>query len=365
MNILLINTSRIWGGNEKWTHMAAHELSKRHNVSLVYRNRLLGETFDLDKYRLPFLNKLDIYTLYILKKIILDRKIEILISTNRKFFLLGASAAASTGCKHFVRCGIVWHVPNTFYYRRLFQNHIHGIIVNAQAVKNSLLQSGFIDPKKIHVIYNGLDTRKLDQTVIPEGSASHPFTVVSSGELVPRKCHDLTIKAFASFLHQNPESDARLILLGKGKQEKELKLLTSKLGIQTRVEFTGFLNNPYPALASADIMVSASQNEGISNAVLEAMYLRVPVISTPAGGIEEAVTHGENGFLFSLEDSSELADLMNLAYQIRENHLRSMGEKARVTVIKKFSSWKMGSELERALEMPPMLHNKQRTSTET
>ena len=361
MNILFINTSRIWGGNEKWTQMAAHELSRKHNVSLACRSSLLEEKLELDKVRLPFLNKFDLYTLYKLKKIISDRKIDIIISTNRKFFLLGAIAAALTGCQHFVRCGIVWHVPDTFYYRRLFQNHIHGIIVNAHAVKNSLIKSGVIEQKKIHVIYNGLDTHKLDQTDIPERSASHPFTVVSSGEMVPRKGHDLIIKAFAGFLHKNPESKARLILLGKGRQEKELKLLASKLGIQTKVEFTGFLNNPYPILGSADIMVSASQNEGISNAVLEAMYLGIPVISTPAGGIEETINHGENGLLFSPGDGKELADLMDFAFQARGDHLRSIGKKARITVAKNFSSSKMGSELERALKTA---YNKQMSSTE-
>jgi len=363
MNILFINTSRIWGGNEKWTQMATQELSKRHNVSLAYRTSLLGEKFDLDKFRLPFLNKFDIYTLYNLKKIIADRKIDMLISTNRKFFLLGAIAAALTGCKHFVRCGIVWHVPDTFYYRRLFQTHIHGIIVNAHAVKNSLLKSGVIEQKKIHVIYNGLDTSKLDQTDIPERSASHPFTVVSMGELVPRKGHDLIIKAFAGFLDKHPESNARLVLLGKGKQEKELKHLSSKLGIQTKVEFTGFLNNPYPVLVSADIMVSASQNEGISNAVLEAMYLGIPVISTPAGGIEETIDHGKNGFLFTQGDSKELADLMDFTFQTRGNHLRSIGKKAQKTVTSNFSSSKMGDELEKALEMT-IPHNNQQANTE-
>ena len=349
MNILFINTSKIWGGNEKWTHMAVHELAKSNNVSLAYRSKSLGEHFSVCRCKLPFLNRFDIYTLLKLIAYIKEKGIQVVVSTNRKFFLWGGIAARLSGCRHLVRCGIVWKVPDTKYYKFLFKNFIDGIIVNAQPVRSELAKSRFIDPQKIHLVYNGLDVEKLDQAKSGKVDKVFDFTVVSCGELVHRKGHDIIIKAFAAFLSNAPNTRVGLVIMGKGKQEEYLKKLATELGINDKVIFTGFLDNPYPLLCGADLFISASSNEGLANALLEAMYLELPVITTAAGGAGDIIEHGRNGFLVDRGNHEQLARLIEHIYLCDKEKLGRISKAGRRTILDRFSIERMAEELQRIL----------------
>jgi len=346
MNILFINTSKIWGGNEKWTHMAAHALAGKHKVFLAYRSSNLGRRFSLTKKRFGFVNRLDCLTLCQLVHYIRKNSIDIVVSTNRKYYLLGGMAAGWAGCRHFVRCGIVWGVPDSLYYRYLFTRLIHGIIVNASPVKDELLKSNFIFQDRIHLIYNGLDLDRLEQGQREAHEKPFPFTVVSSGELVPRKGYRLLIESFAYFLKQTGITDAGLVIMGKGRQEAELKTLAESLGVKDRVLFTGWLDNPYPLLGKADLFVTLSSNEGISNALLEAMYLKIPVISTAAGGTGDVIQSGYNGILAKYEDVSSLAGLYAKFYEQDPSELKRMTRAARQSVEERFSMQEMVRSLE-------------------
>ncbi len=347
MNILFINTSKSWGGNEKWTFLAAHALSSRHNVHLAYRSHELSKSWAVPiKKRFPFYNRFDCLTLFWLARYLKKNKIDIVVSTNRKYFQLGGLAARLAGCKHFVRCGIVWSIPNNVYYKLLFTKLIDGILVNAFSIKDELLKTDFIAEEKVHVIYNAVDMDKLDRAQGVSADKPFPFTVISSGELVPRKGFGLLIESFAQFLKAYGIQDAGLIIIGKGRQENELKTLSEKHGIADKTIFTGWQDNPYPLLCQADLFVSLSRNEGISNALLEAMYLKVPIISTSAGGTKEIVSHGYNGFLVERADVETLVVLYKKVYQLDQLGRNNMVLAARETVLEHFSTQQMVSSLE-------------------
>ena len=98
----------------------------------------------------------------------------------------------------------------------------------------------------------------------------------------------------------------------------ELRGLVEKLGITEQVHFTGFLANDalLELLAAAHIFLHPSETgpdgnqEGVPNSLLEAMSTGLPVLATHHGGIPEAVTDGESGFLVSERDASGLASAM-------------------------------------------------------
>lgn len=346
MNILFINTSKMWGGNEKWTHMAVHELAKSNNVSLIFRSRRLGERFSVNQRRFPFLCRLDFYTLFKLTSYIRKQGVQIVLSTNRKFFLLGGVAARLAGCRHVVRCGIVWKVPETKYYKVLFEKFVDAVIVNAEPVRARLVRSSFIGEHKVHLVYNGLDVEKLDKAGGGKLNKPFDFTIVSSGELIHRKGHAIIIRAFAEFLNKSPNTRAGLVIMGRGKQKEKLKKLSNQLGIKDRVIFTGFLENPYPMLRGADLFISASSNEGLSNALLEAMYLEIPVITTAVGGAGDIVDHGHNGFLVSHGNTEELAELIERIYCCNKEELNRVGNAGRCTVMDSFSTERMTQALQ-------------------
>ncbi len=345
MNILFVNASRIWGGNEKWTHMAVHELAKANNVFFAYRSPELGRQFSVAGIRLPFLNRLDFFSLVRLASYIKKNSISILVSTNRKFYLLGALSARLAGCRHFVRCGIVWKVPESIYYRTLFTKFVDGIIVNAEPVRARLARTPFIDEGKVHLVYNGLDVKKLDEARGVELDKPFAYTIVTMGELISRKGHAMLIRSFARFVKRQQETGVGLVIIGKGKQKAKLMNLSRELEVADRVVFTGFMENPYPLLAAADLYVSASANEGLSNSLLEAMYLKIPVITTRAGGVEDIINHGHNGFLVD-DDEESFSRLFEDTLDTSPDLLKNMGVEAYRTVAARFSLSEMARQLE-------------------
>jgi glycosyltransferase involved in cell wall biosynthesis len=89
-------------------------------------------------------------------------------------------------------------------------------------------------------------------------------------------------------------------------------------------------------LRAADILVLPSLSEGLSNAVLEAMAMAIPVVATRIGGLEEQVADGVTGVLVAPGNAGALAD--GLDALIRDAHLqRAMGERGRASVEQRFS----------------------------
>ncbi len=81
-----------------------------------------------------------------------------------------------------------------------------------------------------------------------------------------------------------------------------------KLGIDDRVKFLGKSNQVYQILCYSDLFLLPSASESFGLAALEAMMMRVPVISTNVGGLPEVNIDGESGYLFGLGDVSNMAD---------------------------------------------------------
>lgn len=136
------------------------------------------------------------------------------------------------------------------------------------------------------------------------------YTVVAAGRLVEQKNHANLFYAFKDFLHKYP--DYTLHLYGEGDMEQELRELAEQLGIQQNVVFEGFHSNILDEIRDAGMYVLSSDYEGISNSLLEAMGMGMPVISTdcPAGGSKMCIQNGVNGILVPVAKSEELAAAM-------------------------------------------------------
>ncbi len=133
------------------------------------------------------------------------------------------------------------------------------------------------------VIYNMCDidrVRALGQSPIPEKFASffEKPALVSVGRLNPEKGHWHLLRAFERVSRR--ETDARLVILGKGPLERELLRLRDGLGLTDRVLFPGFQTNPLAWVAKAQAFVLPSLWEGFPNSLLEAMALGIPVVSS-------------------------------------------------------------------------------------
>lgn len=128
-------------------------------------------------------------------------------------------------------------------------------------------------------IYNPVDVEFLNKSAT-EYPVEPKDYIVHIGKFKPVKRHDLLLNAY-----KHSEVSNSVVLLGKGKTETEIGKLANKLNITEKVIFAGFQSNPYPYLDKAKLMVVSSDYEGFSIAILEAIALGIPVVSTdcPSG----------------------------------------------------------------------------------
>lgn len=176
---------------------------------------------------------------------------------------------------------------------------------------------------KTTVIFNPV-TMSSDQVGMAlKTKKEHVF--VTAGRLEAVKNQTMMISAFAQFYKMSPEY--KLVIYGDGPLKEELQKRIDDLGLHAVVTLAGQTNELWEKIKVAEAFLLTSKFEGMSNALIEAMCLGLPVISTKVAGATDLIRDGENGFLIDVKDESALCNRMSrLAndLRLREN----MGVKA-------------------------------------
>jgi len=139
-------------------------------------------------------------------------------------------------------------------------------------------------------------------------------TVLWVGRLEPQKRPDLALAAVAELRRRaeaagDPVPAVRLRLCGDGSLRRRLEERVAALGLGDAVELTGFLDNPFAAMAAADLFLSTSDFEGLPNALIEAQGLGLPAVATRCPfGPDEIIDDGETGLLVPVGDAAAMAE---------------------------------------------------------
>ncbi|WP_148045494.1 glycosyltransferase family 4 protein [Salinisphaera orenii] len=163
---------------------------------------------------------------------------------------------------------------------------------------------------KFHAILPGIDFSSLDSVIksvaADVGSVDdRPFTIVQVGTICDRKNQQFTLDALTRLRMDGLERPIKLLLIGGVFDEKYLESMRSVIesrGMGISIEFLGWRGDVHKLIASSNLMVMPSRDEGVPNAVQEAMYLGVPAIVSPAGGMPEIIEHDKTGWVLSLDD---------------------------------------------------------------
>jgi len=132
--------------------------------------------------------------------------------------------------------------------------------------------------------------------------------ILATGRLTRPKGYPFLIKAY-SLISKEITND--LVILGVGEEESNLKKMVINLGLQKRVHFLGYQENPYKFMRNASLFVLSSLWESFAIVLTEAMACGVPIISTDCpSGPGEIITNGKNGTLVPPADEKALADSM-------------------------------------------------------
>jgi len=135
--------------------------------------------------------------------------------------------------------------------------------------------------------------------------------IVSVGRLNKQKNHAMLVKAFSEVLKEYP--DYTLKIYGDGKERENLERLIAITGLSDKVFLLGTQSDIHKAIVDAAMFVMSSDFEGMPNALMEAMALGLPCISTdcPCGGPAELIKNGKNGLLVPVGDIVALSYAMN------------------------------------------------------
>lgn len=189
-----------------------------------------------------------------------------------------------------------------------------GVITVSEGLKDDLVNNYGFEGDLVKVIYNPLVKPDIDELAMKP--VSHQWfqdkidnIIIGIGRLENQKNWPLLISTFSKFVEQR---DARLIILGEGKNRSRLEDQIRQLHLEDKVSLPGFVDNPYSYIARSRCLVMSSDWEGFGNVLVEAMAVGKPVVSTNCpSGPGEILEWGKWGELVPMNDEDRLLEALN------------------------------------------------------
>ena len=187
------------------------------------------------------------------------------------------------------------------------------IVANSEAVAADVANRERIARSRIRVIRNGVQDRPVG-TPVERASARATLGVTDDGPVVGcvgtfkrGKGQARVLAAFVEVRRRIP--DAWLVFVGDGPERPVVEEIAAAAGLE-RVVFLGSVPDARALYPGMDVLVSASDAEGLPNVVLEAAVAALPIVATSAGGTGEVVIDGRTGLLVPIDDGDRLANAL-------------------------------------------------------
>lgn len=237
-------------------------------------------------------------------------------------------------------------VPDNAATRWLYTRATARIVTTGELLRQTLVRDNGFDAERIVSIPTGVDTTRFEPG---ERAAARVALGLPAGPLVgivatlrSWKGHRYLLEAVALL----GRSDLRLVIVGDGPQRSALEAQTASLGLGAQVTFAGNQDNVLPWLQALDVFVLPSYaNEGVPQAIVQAMLCALPVVTTGVGSIGEAVQDGTTGLMVAPQEPKPLAAA--LARLLDDAALRArLGGAARLAALARFSMESMLDRME-------------------
>lgn len=175
------------------------------------------------------------------------------------------------------------------------------IIAVSEHTKNKLINTLKVNPKKIIIIPNAIDIKKINSVK----SSEEKSDIIFAGRLLDYKNIDILIKAIKILAGKNPK--IKCIIIGDGPEKSNLQKLTNQLDLKNNIIFKGFIedyNYVLSLMKSSKVFVSTSTREGFGLVAIEANALGIPVITVnhKDNAIKDLIKKSQNGFIANLNE---------------------------------------------------------------
>ncbi|HOW69235.1 MAG TPA: glycosyltransferase family 4 protein [Phycisphaerae bacterium] len=290
-----------------------------------------------------------------------DLRPEVVHTHSSKAGILGRLAARDAGVPIIVHTihGMSFNRTQSWPVQMLYRwlerycaRFTQALVTVADAMRDQAVAVGIAPRDKFVTVYSGMrtelfDPARGDRAAVRRrwGAADEEIVIGAVARLFRNKGYEVLIPAMALAAQRN--SRLRFVWVGDGAQRTDYEKQLESMGIRGRVHLTGLLapQRVPEMLAGMDLLVHASQWEGLPRAAVQALLMECPVISFDIDGAPEVVLPGRTGALVRLNDVPGLAEAMvTLAGDASER--RRLGRAGRQLCLERFDQRKMVSELE-------------------
>lgn len=228
-------------------------------------------------------------------------------------------------------------VPTDVATRWLYRRAAARIVTTGAALRDQLIRDNGVDPRRIESVPTGIDPVQFAprDRQAARRALGLPLDVPLIGivaTLRSWKGHRYLLDAML----QLARADTRLVIVGDGPQRAALEAQTDALRLRGRLRFAGQQADVAPWLAAFDIFVLPSYaNEGVPQALVQAMFCGIPSVTTAVGGIPEVARAGDTALVVPAEDSRALAQAID-ALQDDANLRARLADAARAFVAPRY-----------------------------
>jgi len=353
LRIVHTESSCGWGGQELRIIVESEGmLARGHEVCIVAppESRIFAETSrrGIPSRAAPIARK-GLRGLWALRRVLSERWADV-VNTHSStdswlaaLALLTLSRAPRLVRTRHVSTPIPGHALNRWLYRSAAAH----IVTTGERLREQVMRETGLDAVRVSSVPTGIDLARFApgdrakaraQLSLPAGA----FIVGIVATLRSWKGHRYLVDAVAGM------PDAMLVMVGGGPGADNLRAQVKGLGIESRVRMPGNQDDVVPWMHAADVFALPSYaNEGVPQALMQAMACALPVVTTPVGSIEEIVTNGVTGLLVPPEDPVRLREALAglVAHPARREEL---GQAARRAALERFGEGRM---VDRMLEV--------------
>jgi glycosyltransferase involved in cell wall biosynthesis len=329
------------GGPEKTILLgAARSDPQKFAVTVGYVRNVRDDRFDTDRkaeqlgvdfVEFPQRNPLDRMTWTAVRRVVRERKIDIVHAHDYKTNLIALWLARTTGVIAMSTShGWTGHSRRErwLYYpadKRLIRFLDAAVAVSSE-IRDELVSAG-VRRDRVRVLLNGIDPQsyRREQSRVAAARAKFgidpaDFVIGSAGRVETQKRFDLLIRAFSCLRRGRPR--VRLLIAGEGSLRPELGRQVQALGIADSCRLFGHCTDIRDFYHAIDLYAQSSDYEGTPNVVLEAMAFEVPVVATNVGGTSELIDDQVHGLIVPPGDPGRLAGAIEEAMNDPENASR-------------------------------------------
>ena len=312
MRLIHTEASLGWGGQEmRILREAVAMREKGHQIFFITANQAQLAKKAREKnfkvYTIPFKRHYLPLTVFMLAAIYLYTRADLINTHSSWDSWVGGLTARALFRKVIRTRHLSTRLRNDFQTKFLYTKIPNGIATTCEEVAKTLRTNFNLTSDFCRSIPTGVDTSHLLPT--PRSLTSQPKFIIGTA-CIFRSWKGLTtlLKAFSLM---EEKSDIILFFIGDGPMRPILQKEVIDLRLKDKVYFTGFLDNPLPAIATLDVFcLLSTAHEGVSQALLQAAHLGKPLITTPISGSQEVCLNGKTGFVVPYDDPYTTKDAL-------------------------------------------------------